>query len=241
MGGASVSSFLKSRLERHWCGRMYWPVPGSLRVWFSVRERRRNAGKCDNLSFLRVRLSQMDSVLGGTNGYAPLLEGGWPGPLRDWSLIRSSASSSSQTFWPVGLVFVVFVNGANQRIDRGQKGVWIVTKRRVTDKIRQKVVETFRVSGDDESRRRRPIYGYCTFWVIGIPFLLWLFYLMLALGRRGGQISKIELWFVANILEGFVEPFIESGGLVVVMVIGLIVDFVFVVRDWIRRRQRKEK
>ena len=38
------------------------------------------AGKYDNLSFLRVCLSQMDKVLGGTNGYAPLLEGGWPGP-----------------------------------------------------------------------------------------------------------------------------------------------------------------
>ena len=49
------------------------------------------------------------------------------------------------------------------------------------------------------------------------------------------------MWYVANIIERFVEPFIESGGLVVVMVIGLIVDFVFVVRDWIRRRQRKEK
>ena len=36
------------------------------------------AGKCDNLSFLRVCLSQMD----GTNGYAPLLEGGNPAPLR---------------------------------------------------------------------------------------------------------------------------------------------------------------
>ena len=28
------------------------------------------AGKCDNLSFLRVCLSQMDKVLGGRNGYA---------------------------------------------------------------------------------------------------------------------------------------------------------------------------
>ena len=116
-----------------------------------------------------------------------------------------------------------------------------MTKRHVTDKIRQKVVETFRISGDDESRKRRPIYGYFTFWVIGIPFLLWLFYLMLALGRRGGQISKLELWFVANIIEGFVEPFCLGGGLFVVAAIGLIIDFVFVVRDWKRRRQRKEK
>ena len=40
------------------------------------------AGKCDKLSFLRGCLSQMDKVLGGTNGYAPLLEGGNPDPLR---------------------------------------------------------------------------------------------------------------------------------------------------------------
>lgn len=38
-----------------------------------------------------------------------------------------------------------------------------MTKRQVTDKIRQKVVETFRISGDDESRKGRPIYGYFTF------------------------------------------------------------------------------
>ena len=31
--------------------------------------------------FLRVFLSQMDKVSGGTNGYAPLLEGGWSGSL----------------------------------------------------------------------------------------------------------------------------------------------------------------
>ena len=43
----------------------------------------RNAGKCDNLSFLRVILWQMDKVLGGTNGYALLLEGGNPGPSRE--------------------------------------------------------------------------------------------------------------------------------------------------------------
>ena len=119
-----------------------------------------------------------------------------------------------------------------------------MTKRDVTDRIRQKVVETFRISGDDESRKRRPIYGYFTFWVIGIPFFLWfvmMFFVMLGLGRRGGQISKIELWFVANIIEGFVEPFCLGGGLFVVAVIGLIIDFVFVVRDWKRRRQPKEK
>jgi len=42
----------------------------TLRLTF-FRKRRRNAGKCDNLSFLRVCLSRMDNVLGGTNGYAP--------------------------------------------------------------------------------------------------------------------------------------------------------------------------
>ena len=94
-------------------------------------------------------------------------------------------------------------------------------------------VETFRISGDDESRKGRPIYGYFTFWVIGILFFLWSVLFILPPG--------IGMWYVANIIERFVEPFIESGGLVVVMVIGLIVDFVFVVRDWIRRRQRKEK
>ena len=118
-------------------------------------------------------------------------------------------------------------------------------KRDVTGKIRQKVVETFRISGDDESRKRRPIFGYFTFWYIGILFSLWLFYLMLVLGRRGGQISKLELWFVANIIEVYLEPFCLSGGLFIVAAMGLIVDFVFVVRDWIwgrrRRRQRKEE
>ena len=108
-----------------------------------------------------------------------------------------------------------------------------MTKRHVTDKIRQKVVETFRISGDDESRKGRPIYGYFTFWVIGILFLLWSVLFILPPG--------IGMWYVANINERFVEPFIESGGLVVVTVIGLIGDFVFVVRDWIRRRQLKEK
>ena len=120
-----------------------------------------------------------------------------------------------------------------------------MTKRHVTDKIRQKVVETFRISGDDKSRKRRSIFGYFTFWYIGILFFLWLFPLMLMLGRRGGQISKIELWFVANIIEEYLEPFCLGGGLFIVAAIGLIVDFVFVGRDWKRgrrrRRQLKEK
>ena len=57
-------------------------APGSIRGWLFLRKRRRNTGKCDNLSFLRVCLSQMDSVLGGRNGLIPLLERGWPGPSR---------------------------------------------------------------------------------------------------------------------------------------------------------------
>ena len=73
---AQGPSCLKKRLERLWCGRMYWPVLGSLRGWFSVREHRRDAGKCDNLSFLRVCLSQLGEVLGGTDGYGPLIGGG---------------------------------------------------------------------------------------------------------------------------------------------------------------------
>ena len=108
-----------------------------------------------------------------------------------------------------------------------------MTKRDVTDKIRQKGVETFHISGDDESRKGRPIYGYFTFWYIGILFFLWSLLFILPPG--------IGMWYVANIVEGFVEPFIESGGLLVVAAIGLIVDFVFVVRDWKRRRQLKEK
>lgn len=39
--------------------------------------------KSDKLSFLRVFLSQMGGVLGGANGYAPLLEGRWPGCLQE--------------------------------------------------------------------------------------------------------------------------------------------------------------
>ena len=152
-------------------------------------------------------------------------------------LIRRSASSSSQAVSTVRLVFGALVNGANQCIDRGQKGVWVVPKRDVTGKIRQKVVETFRFSGDDESRKRRPIFGYFTFWYIGILFSLWLLLVILPQG--------IGDWYVANILEVYLEPFCLGGGLFVVAAMGLIVDFVFVVRDRIwgrrRRRQRKEE
>ncbi|MDE0197375.1 MAG: hypothetical protein OXK78_04215 [Caldilineaceae bacterium] len=112
-----------------------------------------------------------------------------------------------------------------------------MTKRHITDKIRQKVVETFRSSGDDESRKRRPIFGYFTFWYIGILFSLWLLLVILPQG--------IGDWYVANILEVYLEPFCLGGGLFVVAAIGLIVDFVFVVLDWKRegrrRRQRKER
>lgn len=118
-----------------------------------------------------------------------------------------------------------------------------MTKRHVTDKLRQKVVETFRISGDDESRKGTPFFGCCTFWIVGIPFFLYLFFVILGviLGSRREQISKIELWFVANILEGYVEPFCLGGGLFAVVAIGMIVDFVFVVRDWIRGRRRRRQ
>ncbi len=116
-----------------------------------------------------------------------------------------------------------------------------MTRRDVTDKIRQKVVETFRVSGDDESRKGRPIYGYFTFWYIGILFLLWLFTFLLWLFSVMIARPGIVLWYTANILEVYLEPFCLDGGLFVVAAIGLIVDFVFVVCDWKRRRQLKEK
>ena len=110
-----------------------------------------------------------------------------------------------------------------------------MTKRHVTDKIRQKVVETFRISGDDGSRKRRPIFGYFTFWYIGILFSLWLLLVILPQGMGG--------WYVANIIEVYLEPFCLGGGIFVVAALGLILDFVFVVRDWKRgrRRQRQRK
>ena len=58
------------------CDRLYWVAVGSLRGWLSVYKDHRSTGKCDKLSLLRVCLSQVDCVLGGTNGYALLLEGG---------------------------------------------------------------------------------------------------------------------------------------------------------------------
>jgi len=62
----------------------------SKRVWGGCPDRRTmdyalpnptclDVGKNDKLSFLRGCLSQMDGVLGGVNGYATLLGGGWPG------------------------------------------------------------------------------------------------------------------------------------------------------------------
>jgi len=122
-----------------------------------------------------------------------------------------------------------------------------VTKRDVADKIRKKIVETFRISGDDESRKGKPTFGYFISWTIGILFFL--FWLFVMLGRRGGQIGKIELWFVANIIEGYVEPFIAvylvsfclGGGIFVVAAIGVVVGLVFVVRDWKRERRRRRQ
>ena len=131
------------------------------------------------------------------------------------------------------LVFGALVNGANNRVDGGQIGVWIVTKRDVTDKIRQKVVETFRISGDDEFRKKRPIFGYFTFWYIGILFFLWLLLATPILPPALGY------WYVANVIEVYLEPFCLGGGLFVVGAMGLIVDFVFVVYDWKRERRRR--
>ena len=54
--GLRVSSCLKNRLERLWCGWLYWVALRSVRGRLSVRKRRRKAGKCDSLSFLRVSL-----------------------------------------------------------------------------------------------------------------------------------------------------------------------------------------
>ena len=114
-----------------------------------------------------------------------------------------------------------------------------MTKRHVTEKIRQKVVETFRISGDDESRKGKPIFGYFISWIIGILFFLFWFFVML--GDRGGQIGKIVDWFVGNIYEVYVEPFCLGGGIFVVAAIGLVVGFVFVVRDWKRERRRRRQ
>ena len=77
------------------------PWVGSRRAFSS--KRRRRDGKCDNLSFLRVILLQMGEVLGGTNGYVPLHEGR--------VLVQSSASSVSQAFSRVRLVFGGLVTG----------------------------------------------------------------------------------------------------------------------------------
>ena len=86
---------------------MYWPVPGSLRGGLSVRKHRQSAGKCDNLSFLRVFLSQMGEVLDCTNGYVPLLGGGWAGSLRE--LVFDSQQriirQPSLIFWKMDPVF----------------------------------------------------------------------------------------------------------------------------------------
>ena len=48
-------------------------------------------------------------------------------------------------------------------------------------------------------------------------------------------------WFVANIIERYLEPFCLGGGIFVVAAIGLVVGFVFVVRDWKRERRRRRQ
>ena len=64
--GRGVPSCLERRSERLWRGRLYRVAPESFRGRLLVRKGRREAGKCDNLSFLRMCLSQMDKVLGNT-------------------------------------------------------------------------------------------------------------------------------------------------------------------------------
>lgn len=123
------------------------------------RERRRTTGKCDNLSVLRVRLSQLTNVLGSACGSATRFGGRRPGHSRDVSLICSSASSGGQTFTAAPLVFALPVNRASHRIDRGRRGVRIVTKGDVTHKIRQKVVETFSIPGDTVKTAGAGRYG----------------------------------------------------------------------------------
>ena len=66
---------------------MYWVAPASFRDGLFVWKRWRKAGKCDNLSFLRVFVSQIGEVPGGPNGYALLLEGGGRIPNGSCSLI----------------------------------------------------------------------------------------------------------------------------------------------------------
>ena len=97
---------------------------GSLKIRFrpfqihEVRRRRvnsalRNAGKCDNLSFLRVCLARMDSVRGGSDGLALLLEDRRMDPLRVLLFDPQSASTAKQAFSTVHLVFCGLAIGAN--------------------------------------------------------------------------------------------------------------------------------
>ena len=86
------------RSEWFWCGRLCWSSPGSFRGGLFLRKRRRNAGKCDNLSFLRVLLSQRDKVLGGANGYGPLFEDGWSVPSQVLLFDSQQRVINSQAF-----------------------------------------------------------------------------------------------------------------------------------------------
>lgn len=118
-----------------------------------------------------------------------------------------------------------------------------VKTRHVYEETGSKVVETFRTSGEHESRKGTPFFGCCTLWIFGAPFFLFGFSVILVnLGGRREQISNIELWFFANIIEGYVEPFLLRWGLFVlfaVVAIGLLVDFVYIVPDWKRGRRRR--
>lgn len=78
----------KERSEWLWRGPVVWPAPGALRGGHSPGKHRRKPGKCDNLSFLRVCLSQMDREPGSTDGYAPINKGRRPNPSRELCLDR---------------------------------------------------------------------------------------------------------------------------------------------------------
>ena len=101
----------------------------------------------------------MTNVLGSASGFATCFGGRCPGHSRDVSLICSGASSAGQTFPAAPLEFAFPVNRASHRIDRGQRGVRIVSKGDVAHKIRQKDVETFRISRDAVKLRGSVVMG----------------------------------------------------------------------------------
>ncbi len=76
-------------------------------LFVSASERLANATIC---RFWGVFLSQMDTVLGGTTGYAPLLEGGRPGPLRE--LVFSAQRRVERASWDTDFRFKMLSQSA---------------------------------------------------------------------------------------------------------------------------------